>query len=115
LRGGTSREEIDVPKVALVVDPAHPAFAGHFPGRPIVPGVVLVDLALRAIRAAAGFPGRVRPAAMHAVKFHRPALPGQALELEHWAGAAVGTVRWEIRRDGEVIASGRFEFAPGAP
>lgn len=30
----------------------HPSLAGHFPGRPIVPGVVLLDLIYEAIAAA---------------------------------------------------------------
>jgi 3-hydroxymyristoyl/3-hydroxydecanoyl-(acyl carrier protein) dehydratase len=32
------------------VPPQHPSLAGHFPGRPIVPGVVLLDLVLEAIQ-----------------------------------------------------------------
>ena len=32
----------------------HPAFAGHFPGKPILPGVVLLDVALQTIAGASG-------------------------------------------------------------
>ena len=32
----------------------HPSLPGHFPGRPVVPGVVLLDRVLAAIEAAHG-------------------------------------------------------------
>ena len=60
--------------------PDHPAFAGHFPGSPIVPGVVLLDAAVRAaleaLRATAGTACQVNSA-----KFLSPVGPGETLDL----------------------------------
>ena len=36
------------------VPPDHPAFVGHFPGTPILPGVMLLDTVLHAIATANG-------------------------------------------------------------
>lgn len=33
----------------MEIDPCHPALPGHFPGRPIVPGVLLLDLLRREV------------------------------------------------------------------
>ena len=35
--------------LAIHISPQHPALAGHFPGNPIVPGVVLLDYAIHAL------------------------------------------------------------------
>ncbi|GAC1336759.1 MAG: hypothetical protein NVSMB18_00530 [Acetobacteraceae bacterium] len=59
---------------AFLVPPEHPSLEGHFPGNPIVPGVVLLDSALAAILGA--YPGR-RAAGLPSVKFLRPVRPGQ--------------------------------------
>lgn len=40
----------------ITVPHDHPSLAGHFPGRPIVPGVVLLDAVLDTIRAHVGEP-----------------------------------------------------------
>ncbi len=59
------------------VPPDHPALPGHFPGRPIVPGVLLLDAVLRAVAAA----GRNPPARLLRAKFPAPVLPGEEVEI----------------------------------
>jgi 3-hydroxymyristoyl/3-hydroxydecanoyl-(acyl carrier protein) dehydratase len=62
----------------LSIESDHPAFAGHFPGRPVVPGVMLLDLCLRSILARDG--NAVRWSIDNA-KFLSPVAPGDALML----------------------------------
>ena len=55
----------------------HPALPGHFPGRPVVPGVVLLDEVLSLVRLALGG----EPACLTQVKFLRPVVPGEAVDV----------------------------------
>ena len=57
----------------------HPAFEGHFPGRPIVPGVVLLGRAVRALADALGAPPSAYEIA--SAKFLRPVGPGTTLRI----------------------------------
>ena len=93
----------------------HPAYAGHFPGRPILPGVVLLDAALHALAARQGMPGIHGSAQLKSAKFLSPVLPGEALTL-HYANSPAGGFRFEIRcldiRGGErSVASGAVVFS----
>ncbi|MHB1084306.1 MAG: hypothetical protein ACYCZA_05635 [Thiobacillus sp.] len=59
----------------------HPAYAGHFPGQPILPGVVLLDAALDALAGVQGISaasGQIKSA-----KFLSPVRPGDPLALHY--------------------------------
>ena len=64
-----------------------PIFTGHFPGNPLVPGVILTEaLAQTAgIAAASGYPEIPKPlfllSAIRSMKFFRPVRPGEQLDL----------------------------------
>jgi len=60
------------------VPPDHPALPGHFPGHPVVPGVVLLDETFALILAA--HPGRTL-AGLQTVKFTAPVGPGQPVDV----------------------------------
>jgi 3-hydroxyacyl-[acyl-carrier-protein] dehydratase len=70
--------------LTTVVDPDSAVFAGHFPGRPVVPGVCLVDLVDRAARVAGVASGP--PAAVDRARFTDVTLPGDRLVVRLTAG-----------------------------
>lgn len=61
-----------------------PFFAGHFPGNPIVPGVILTEALAQAAGIAAGEPGRNRRfflTAIRQMKFPGPAYPDESIRF----------------------------------
>jgi len=93
-------------RIALHMPDNHPAFAGHFPGRPIVPGALLVDLAVRAVEDATGR----QITGIAQTKFLSPAIRGEALSLMFERTDT--SVRFEIETVSESavrkLVSGRF-------
>ena len=91
-----------------IVPEDHPAFAGHFPGRPILPGVVLLDVVLQSITNSRGV--NLDPCEIGLVKFLSPAQPGEALEIRH-EDLASGAIRFEVIAGLRKVASGSITLA----
>ena len=101
----------------LAIPADHPAYAGHFPGNPVLPGVVLLDAAVNAITATgasgAGAPASgPAPCEIVSAKFHEVVRPGEPLTLEHET-LANGTVRFTIRTAHHAVASGILKRLAG--
>lgn len=86
----------------------HPALPGHFPGNPVVPGVLLLEQALTLLEVAHGPLPTLR---LPQVKFLQPLLPGQQARVEVMLRGA-GSWRFRVMRGDTVVATGDI-VAPG--
>lgn len=94
-----------------------PYFQGHFPGQPIMPGVLQVEAMAQAGGILAAHSGDFDPATqvvyfmtIDNVKFRRPVVPGDQLviEVEPLRKGRVWKLKGQATVDGEVASQGEF-------
>lgn len=86
---------------------AHPAFPGHFPGHPVVPGVVLLDAVIAEL---ARHEGRaVRVTGFPAVKFLAPLGPDEECHVS-FAVKRPGQAGFELTAGGTTLVSGSLSY-----
>jgi 3-hydroxyacyl-[acyl-carrier-protein] dehydratase len=101
------------------VDPADPIFTGHFPAKPILPGVLLIEAVAQTAgvmlgSAASTVKAEGRMALLAAVnrfKFLKPVTPGQELRIETKKMTEAGRMAYiggTVWVDGEMVASGEL-------
>jgi 3-hydroxyacyl-[acyl-carrier-protein] dehydratase len=122
-------------RCARVADPSDWFFQGHFPGLPVIPAIVLVELLAQTGGLAAGSappidsdaadaveaavaPIAMRVAAFGAFKFPRGAGAGVTLEATARVAGRMGTlykIEGDVTADGVIVASGSLTLAEAPP
>src|SRR4029077_16312155 len=99
-------------KTSRVIPADHPSLAGHFPGAPIVPGVVVLDEVAAAL---AEWRKESRLSGVTSVKFIAPIKPEQSFVIRFDSkNTAENQNDFFCRLDGRVVVEGRLEISCGA-
>jgi 3-hydroxyacyl-[acyl-carrier-protein] dehydratase len=96
-----------------------PFFQGHFPGFPVMPGVLIVEAmaqtgAIMALRLPESQGKLVFFAGIDNVRFRRPVVPGDQLRIEAettWVKGSIGKMKANAKVNGEVAAEGDLLFS----
>jgi 3-hydroxyacyl-[acyl-carrier-protein] dehydratase len=113
------------------VDPANPIFPGHFPAKPILPGVLLIEAMAQTAGVMLGSAahrsadksaatqnngGVALLAAVNRFKFLKPVMPGQELRVETRKLTEVGElicIGGTVSVAGEIVATGELSVVAG--
>ena len=108
------------------IDPATPIFAGHFPAKPILPGVLLIEAVAQAagvmLGSAAPKDNNQNPAgvallaAVNRFKFLKPVTPGQQLRIETKKLTEAGQMAYIVGTvwvGEDMVASGELSVVSG--
>lgn len=88
----------------------HPSLAGHFPGHPIVPGVVLLNEVLETLRR--GSPSPLVMKGLPVIKFLSPLRPGEVVTIRVDEDT-VALATFSCQVNGRIVASGTIAFTQG--
>jgi 3-hydroxymyristoyl/3-hydroxydecanoyl-(acyl carrier protein) dehydratase len=86
----------------------HPAFPGHFPAAPIVPGVLLLAESLRRISDSSCVPVQCRR--IVSAKFFKPVGPGEVVALA-LGRTGNGAFTLTLQSAGELVAQATLELS----
>lgn len=87
----------------LRIDADHACLPGHFPGRPLVPGVMLLEQVARQVSERHG----LRVTRIVEAKFLAPLEPGREARVD--VSGEPPRLRFEIHAGGRLLARGRIE------
>lgn len=95
-----------------------PFFQGHYPGKPIMPGVLIVEAIAQAGCMMLLYEGEHRGripliGAIDNVKFKRPVVPGDQLRSEitlEWMRGSIGRIKGVGTVDGEIVCQMEMTF-----
>jgi 3-hydroxyacyl-[acyl-carrier-protein] dehydratase len=91
----------------LMISEDHPALPGHFPGHPVVPGVLVLDEVIETLKERYG--QSVIVTGLPSVKLCSPLLPGEVLTITIEPDDPE-TAAFVCRVEQRVVASGSIRF-----
>src|SRR6266513_6460197 len=99
-------------EVLRLISANDPSLPGHFPGAPLVPGVVILD---EVVAALAEWRQNSQLSGIPSVKFIGPIKPGQSFVIGFDStNTAENQIDFCCRLDGRVVVEGRLEISCGA-
>ena len=103
----------------MLLDPENAIFAGHFPGRPVLPGVLIMEAVAQtaAVMMASTVPegaiGNALLASVNRFKFLKPVAPGQEVRIVTTKLTGMGSmfyIEGTVFADGVTVASGELSL-----